>query len=102
MSLHRRYMIGLLFALTFLTLSAAIQATNSNIQLVSVSSTGIHGNGHSSSPSVSANGRFVAFRSSATNLLSNDMNNADDIFVHDRQTGQTQMVSVSSNGVQGN
>ncbi|MEP6986997.1 MAG: hypothetical protein ABI970_15435 [Chloroflexota bacterium] len=102
MSLRRRYMIVLLFALTLFSLSATIQATNNAIQLVSVSSTGMHGNKDSFSPSMSADGRFVAFRSSATNLIPFDTNNADDIFVHDGETGQTQIVSVSGNGVQGN
>ncbi|WP_125730857.1 beta strand repeat-containing protein [Microcystis viridis] len=52
------------------------------------------------SPTISGDGRFVAFVSEANNLVSNDTNSADDIFVHDRQTGQTTRVSVASNGAQ--
>ncbi|HZL99578.1 MAG TPA: calcium-binding protein, partial [Planctomycetota bacterium] len=57
---------------------------------------------HSSwSPSVSANGRFVAFSSQANNLVSFDSNGTHDVFVFDRRTGKTEMVSVSSSGAQG-
>lgn len=71
--------------------------------LVSVSSSGIQGNYASEYPSISADGRFVAFDSAATNLVSADTNGViDDIFVHDRQTAETTLVSVNSNGTQGN
>lgn len=53
-------------------------------------------------PSISADGRFVAFRSSASNLVPGDTNGLSDIFVYDRQTGVTERVSVSSGGVEGN
>jgi len=69
---------------------------------VSVDSLGVEGNGGSSSPSISADGRFVAFGSYATNIVSGDSNANSDIFVHDRQTGRTTRVSVNSIGVQGN
>ncbi len=71
------------------------------VTLVSVSSDGVAGNGHSQFPSISADGRFVAFRSSASNLADNDTNPEIDIFVHDRQTGETNLVSVNSSGVAG-
>ena len=70
--------------------------------LVSVASDGAQGNGDSDAPSISANGRYVAFRSEASNLVSGDTNNTLDVFVHDRQTGQTTRVSVASDGTQGN
>jgi len=70
---------------------------------VSVDSAGTQGTGgHSYETSLSADGRFVAFRSEATNLVAGDTNAADDIFVHDRQTGTTTRVSVDSAGTQGN
>ena len=53
-------------------------------------------------PAISADGRYVAFLSYATNLVANDTNGSVDVFVHDRQTGTTERVSVDSNGVQGN
>lgn len=69
---------------------------------VSVTSGGTQGNGDSDSPKLSADGRFVAFRSSATNLMPGDTNGVDDVFVRDRQTGTTERVSVRSNGGQAN
>jgi Tol biopolymer transport system component len=72
------------------------------ITRVSVASDGTQGNGWSRDPSISADGRYVAFASSASNLVNDDTNNSYDVFVHDRQTGQTSRVSTSSSGVQGN
>ena len=69
---------------------------------VAVDSAGVQGNDTSSDPSLSANGRVVAFQSFATNLVAGDTNGAGDVFVHDRRTGQTVRVSVDSAGVQGN
>jgi Tol biopolymer transport system component len=67
---------------------------------VSVSSSGAQANGQSFSPALSADGRYVAFYSDATDLVAGDTNNADDVFVHDRQTGATTRVSLSSAGAQ--
>ncbi|TMB49357.1 MAG: hypothetical protein E6J60_13120, partial [Deltaproteobacteria bacterium] len=53
-------------------------------------------------PALSADGRLVAFQSDATNLVAGDTNGATDVFVHDRQTGTTERVSVASGGTQGN
>ena len=69
---------------------------------VSVASDGTPGNGDSQNPVISANGRFVAFESNASNLVAGDMNNAVDIFVHDLQTGETSRVSLATNGAEGN
>src|SRR5207249_3675999 len=69
---------------------------------VSVASDGTQGNNASSYPALSADGRFVAFDSDATNLVAGDTNGATDVFVHDRQTGTTERVSVASGGSQGN
>lgn len=69
---------------------------------VSVDSSGGQGNSFSPHTSISADGRYVAFQSWATNLIPGDTNGMADIFVHDRQTDQTSRVSVGSTGVQGN
>lgn len=69
---------------------------------VSVNSEGTQGFNHSYFPSISADGRYVAFLSDAPNLVSGDNNNKRDLFVHDRQTSQTRRVSVSSGGAQAN
>ena len=68
---------------------------------VSVDSSGAEANGQSNDPSISADGRFVAFDSAATNLVAGDANGALDVFVHDRQTGTTERVSVDSGGAEG-
>ncbi len=68
---------------------------------VSLDSSGVEGNGASLDPVISPDGRFVAFNSDASNLVANDTNGVGDVFVHDRQTGETTRVSVDSNGVEG-
>lgn len=77
--------------------------------LVSTGLDGTPGNSSSVYPSISADGRYVAFSSLATNLVANDtneqaglINSGRDVFVHDLQTGETTRVSVSSSGIQGN
>jgi Tol biopolymer transport system component len=72
------------------------------IERVSVGPGGLEADGGSGSPSISADGRFVAFVSSATNLLGpgGDTNGFDDVFVHDRQTGITERVSVGPSNVE--
>jgi len=69
---------------------------------VSVASDGGQANGPSFRPVLSADGRYVAFRSIATNLVPGDVTGHDDVFVHDTVTGTTELVSVSSSGTQGN
>src|SRR3990172_8326886 len=69
---------------------------------VSVNSSGGQANDWSSSPSLSSDGRYVAFISNASNLILGDTNGVVDIFVHDQQTGVTERVSVDTNGIQGN
>jgi putative cell wall-binding protein len=65
---------------------------------VSVNSDGDEANGFSQDASISGNGRYVAFMSEASNLVSGDTNGARDIFVHDLQTGTTERVSRRSDG----
>ena len=69
---------------------------------VSVSSSGAQANGSSNTWQIgmSANGRYLAFDSGASNLVSGDTNGARDVFVHDRATGTTTRVSVTSSGKQ--
>lgn len=63
---------------------------------VSVNSREVQGDAMSVDPSVSQNGRFVAFYSDATNLVPGDTNARTDIFVRDRVLGRTERISVSS------
>src|SRR6476469_4969392 len=72
------------------------------ITRVSVDSAGNQANGFSNAYSISANGRFVAFQSQASNLVPGDTNNKNDIFVRDLSTNTTTRVSVDSAGIPGN
>ena len=60
------------------------------------------GDGESAFPAISAEGRFVAFSSLATNLVDGDTNATTDVFIRDRWTGATRRVSVGVGSVQGN
>ncbi|HXQ20728.1 MAG TPA: hypothetical protein VN812_03580 [Candidatus Acidoferrales bacterium] len=68
------------------------------IELVSVSTGGIQGNNDSLLPALSADGRFVAFKSIASNLVPNDNNTVADVFVRDRLMGTTERISVNPHG----
>jgi hypothetical protein len=67
---------------------------------ISVASDGSQANSGSGDVSISADGRYVAFASGATNLVAGDTNAKSDIFVRDRQAGATTRVSVNSSGVE--
>src|SRR3989442_15756675 len=94
--------VGLLFGGVLAPLAMPAGASSGTTERVSVDSAGTQGNAGSSQPSISADGRFVAFTSDATNLVPGDTNGAEDVFVHDRLTGTTERVSVDSTGTQGN
>jgi Tol biopolymer transport system component len=66
---------------------------------VSIGLNGVQANGASGDPSISADGRYVAFKSNASNLVVNDLLGASDVFVYDRQTNTTRRVSVTSEGL---
>jgi Tol biopolymer transport system component len=73
-----------------------------SVERVSVNSAGSPANNHCNRPSISADGRFIAFDSPATNLVLGDTNDTSDVFLHDRLTGTTERISVNSSGAQGN
>ena len=75
-----------------------------NTERVSVTSTGGQANGSSHGPAISADGRFVAFESDAQNLLpvADPFSFVDQIYVHDRVTGTTEIISVNDTGQPGN
>lgn len=58
--------------------------------------------GYSDNPSVTSDGRYVAFASDATDLVAGDSNAARDIFIFDYQTNLVRRLSVSQQGSQGN
>jgi Tol biopolymer transport system component len=76
--------------------------TNGTTTLVSVNLSGNGGNGDSFPASISTNGQYVLFESSASDLVTNDNNGFKDIFVRDMATALTTLVSVNTNGVSGN
>jgi PKD repeat protein len=89
-------------------LGAPAGCTPSTIR-VSVASDGTQGNYVSSSPAISADGRFVAFASGASNLVADDTNGAWDVFLRDTCLGApagctptTLRVSVATDGTEGN
>ena len=71
-------------------------------ELVSVASDGTQANSYSSDSDISADGRYVAFRTYASNLVPGDTNQFTDVFVHDRDTGATERVSVASDATEAN
>jgi hypothetical protein len=91
---------------TITTTAATTTIVNDDVapatRRVSVTSDGTQGNSSSQNPSISADGRYVAFESYASNLVSGNTIDTRDIFVKDLQTGTTQRISVASDGTQGN
>lgn len=69
---------------------------------VSVASDGSEADGGSTNATFSTDGRYVAFYSAATNLVADDDNGVEDVFVHDLKTGATTRVSVGAAGDEGN
>src|SRR3954453_20742657 len=98
------YRVRLLLTTAALLAAAAPAALAAGTtERVSVSSTGVQGNGDSGDnglEAVSPDGRFVAFDSAASNLVTSDTNGKYDVFVRDLQAGTTERVSVSSSGAQ--
>ena len=76
--------------------------TAGTTERASVSSSGAQANGESTYTSITPNGRYVIFQSTATNLSAVDRNTFSDIYRRDRQTGQTVLVSVGLGGVAAN
>ena len=82
-----------LTVLPFSGTASTARVAAGDIARISVSSNGEQGNGYSRSADVSADGRFVVFRSDASNLVAGDTNANEDIFLRDRQTGETTRLS---------
>ncbi|MBI3945357.1 MAG: PD40 domain-containing protein [Armatimonadetes bacterium] len=81
-------------------LAGAVIAAGARTECVSMAPDGAPGDGWSSRPVVSADGRYVAFMSEATNLVPGDTNRGRDIFVENRATRALERVSVTSEGHQ--
>ena len=108
MRLTARSLVGLTCVVGALAVAAPAAAVVPNTERVSVSTSGVQADGNSpeavfsGSSSISLHGRYVAFSSDATNLVSGDTNGFSDVFLRDRQAGTTRRVSVSSLGEQAN
>jgi Tol biopolymer transport system component len=96
------FVLSLSLAQLISSLKQPAWALSQQNTLASVASDGTLGNGTSYYPSISADGRYVSFYSQASNLVANDTNESEDIFVHDLATGETTRVSVASDGTEGN
>jgi Tol biopolymer transport system component len=72
------------------------------LERISLASDGSEANGPSHFSLLSADGRFVAFDSYASNLVPGDVNNMPDVFLRDRLNGTTELISVASDGTPGN
>ena len=75
---------------------------NNHTSRASLSSSDAPANNNSDHAAISGGGRFVAFNSFASNLVSGDTDGKRNVFVRDRRSGTTERVSVSSSGAQGN
>jgi Tol biopolymer transport system component len=98
---HRDRAIAI-FATAVLTIVVAAPVAAATTIRSSVKGAGIQAKLRSEEPSVSTNGRYVAFNSMASNLVRNDTNGVDDCFVRDHWQRKTVIVSVSSSGTRGN
>ena len=79
-----------------------LERATGQLELVSITQTGVQGNDWSFHSSPSADGRYVAFSSTANNLVPNDLNGSIDMFWKDMQTGELRRVSVTNAGGEAN
>lgn len=86
----------------FILLGLLFTSTLYALERISLSSSQAQADGISYVANSSANGRYVVFDSSATNLVSGDSNGFRDVFLRDRTTGTTELISVHNNGAQAN
>lgn len=70
--------------------------------IVSQSSRFRPANNHSRNPAISEDGRFIVFQSLANNLVPNDTNSVDDIFIHEHSIGETTRISLNTDGEETN
>ncbi len=78
------------------------ELSNGTTTIISNSQAGVAGNGNSSDPAFSHDGRYVVFASAATNLVLGDTNGQLDVFRIDRQDGSVIRASLASDGSQAN
>lgn len=76
--------------------------TTGKLTLISKNEQGEHANAHSQAVKISADGKKVVFLSNANNLVDNDSNNSQDLFIKDLATGKIERVNTNTDGIQGN
>ena len=96
---YRLLLAGLAIGLILLPTAAAASGSTTRM---SIAGGGAQADGRSFVPAISSDGRFSTFYSDASNLVPGDANRARDVFVRDRQTGETTRVSVDSAGAEAN
>ena len=104
-SAHRRPLVAIGIIGTTLAacaLAAPANAATATTTLVSVSDHGVQGDLSSSRPSISADGRYVAFASGSDTLIDLDHPGNEEIFVKDTQTGSMQRLTVPISGDEAN
>ena len=79
---------------------AVADVSSGGIRFASTSASGEAGNGNSHFAAISADGRYVAFESAASNLVAGDTNGVEDVFVKDMLTGGVRRVSLGAGGAQ--
>ncbi|MGE5380834.1 MAG: chitobiase/beta-hexosaminidase C-terminal domain-containing protein, partial [Methylocystaceae bacterium] len=84
------------------TINMGLTLNVTGLSRINVDASTNQANAHSETPSLSADGRYVAFMSYATNLVGGDLNNSCDIFVKDRGTDQVIRVNVTTDGIESN
>ncbi|MEA3507723.1 MAG: hypothetical protein U9R40_02230 [Synergistota bacterium] len=72
------------------------------VELVSVALTGESADGHSFAPAASGDGRYVAFMSTAADIVPGDTNGCTDIFIRDLENGATERISMAFDGTEAN
>lgn len=89
-------------ALPVVVLAVGSWAAPGSVVLASTSDAGVKGNNNSEAPAASADGKRVAFSSTATNLDPGDADGLFDVYVKDLSTGDIVLASTSDTGVKGN
>jgi Tol biopolymer transport system component len=97
-----RASICLAIALAVFLATGLAAAAPNGTERVSLTNEGGQADSGSAGPAISADGRYVAFASGATNLVAGDTNGLTDVFVRDRVAAMTERVSVSSSGAEAN
>ena len=100
--LGTRFGVSLILLTAILGVPAPASSAAGTTTRVSVAGDSTQANSESGSAEISADGRYVAFESAASNLVPGDTNNSSDVFVHDRNTGGMERVSVAGDGTQAN